>query len=388
MSMCKRKRKLALIKTNTERSEFMSALSCDGSPEAVVQEALAGFRNVPHVAWLTIFQAACLTLDHRHQLAPVLRRLLEIKSGLHTREALDDANEQLPSAARAVAAGPHSSAVYALYTAASLSSVPSVPLRLRATPCREYAWPLDAPFELPPFVCQTSTRPVTFALEAAAEELCAAIEYRVGVAAVQAAFAIVAASERESIMLSCDRALDVRGTLFKRYFRSFTGPSLPLVQKLHCSSVMRADVLVSLIVGAYAERCGMLELADLCLWVHASSRWANYYSPYAMAAALVTMLIYGSQECTLPQVEQSVVPANAVLYPLLDAMEYEDRTLASTTTVDAHTGATALMWIAASSFGQTAAHNTVAFASRVSDILLPEWQRRFPPPPAEPEECK
>ena len=376
------KRKLRAIDTNAPRSALMQTLAHASKEnarcESIVRDALADFRYIPQAAWETIFQTAFLMLDNRQAACSVLTYLLYIKSGLHTAAALDEANERLGDAALAVACADHSPLLYAIYTVASLSISSPAPPRpiLVDEQERRSVWP--APFALPPFVSiKQSAGRLPYSLDAAAEALCSAIEKNMTIAAVQAAFAIVAAGEMHGVVLGCDRSVDIRGTRYMAFFKSFVSPH-KFPAKLTAKTSFRAEILVPLIVAAYAQRRGLNNLVALCLAVVGSIRHANYYSPYAMASALASMVIVNAidDDDTGLQIHNPT-PPNDALYPSMDNLEPEDRVLGATTIVDPQTGDSALAWIAASSFGRPETISTLQFANRLTQILEPAWETFF-----------
>jgi len=380
------KRKLSAIDTNAPRSALMHALvhasKENARCESVIEDALDEFRFLPQAAWWTIFQTACVMLDNRQSTCGVLNYLLYIKSGVQTIVAMDEANERLGDAALAVAQAQHSPLLYAIYTVASLSiSCPAPPRPILIEPSadeRRSVWP--APFKLPQFVAVANPRNIPYSVESAAEGLCSAIEANMTIAAVQAAFALVAAGDLHGVTFHCDRAADIKGARYMSYLKSFVAPH-KFPAKLTAKATFRAEVLVPLIVAAYAQRRGLADLSELCLNVIASVRHANYYSPYAMASALVSMVIVNASKDdvqTQPQMQiHNPTPTNNALYPSMDNMEPEDRVLGSTTIVDPQTGDSALTWITASSFGRPETISTLQFANRITQILEPAWQTFF-----------
>lgn len=383
------KRKLSAIDTNAPRSALMHALvhahKENARCESVITDALDKFRYIPQAAWPTIFQTAMLMLDNRQSTCAVLNYLLYIKSGVQTAVVMDEANERLGDAALAVAQAHHSPLLYAIYTVASLSiscPAPPRPILLPADECQELerrsVWP--APFKLPQFVAVANPRNIPYSLESAAEGLCSAIEANMAIAAVQAAFAIVAAGDLHGVTFHCDRTADIKGVRYMQFLKSFVAPH-KFPAKLSAKATFRAEALVPLIVAAYAQRRGLADLSELCLNVIASVRHANYYSPYAMASALVSMVIVNaSKDDSQTQTQMQIhnpTPTNNALYPSMDNLEPEDRVLGSTTIVDAQTGDSALTWIAASSFGRSESISTLQFPNRITQILEPAWQTFF-----------
>jgi len=366
----------------------------------MINDALAELGSVPQLAWLLIFKAACLTLDMDGAMAPTLFELLQLKAVPHaTAASLSEANEHLADAALMVAQARHSPLLYSLYTRTSLQPAPlAAPLStvvrleylgLNAAPARRFSMPQSMGLYQAPMGTECPYN-VGLALEA----LCMAIERNLMCQAMHAAYALVAAGRVYNTQIRCDRKLDPKGIALRAFLRRvWCAERTPF--EVRASVSWRAEVLVWLVVAHYSMDRDPTLLHITRLLVSAAQS-ANYYSPYAMAVALLSQLLLAGKgavaidaqaelaplvpsDPTLDWLQISEpLPANSLLYPSTTLLEPEDHVLAASTVADRRSNKSALSLISSSSF-YTDSHqqSTVLFMNRLKYLLVPSFCASF-----------
>ncbi len=272
-----------------------------------VSAALEPLTNVPQLAWPLIFRMACLTTAPR-DLHSVLTFMFSANSDGQLTDAALLSTHMTARSLRA----------YERYTLASLDPALT-----------------DVPRAMWPFwnvVGFSQARSCSWSVEMAARYFYSALVSRASAQATQAAFCIVAASRKYAAKIHRHELSDAKGTNFALQIHyAFSDDSQRTLNNHRSVRVQqrgkhRAETIIYIVLAVVAQAMGRMDVVDLCRQCFETTSTNNFYSPYAMSAALITLLL---DDATAPDYScDSSVEFSGLVQPTSDTSDPDDVVLA------------------------------------------------------------